>query len=98
MDAPQIGQHRDKLDLPRQSREGASAGRSAILTRQEKGPHGGWKGEKIMSWWPGWNSIEGAAKWGDMFFWAGFALLVLLAGCRNPSTTSARLQTALFPP
>jgi hypothetical protein len=34
-----------------------------------------------MSWWPGWNSIEGAAKWGDMFFWAGFAFLVLLAGC-----------------
>ncbi len=34
-----------------------------------------------MSWWPGWNSIEGAAKWGDLFFWAGFALLVLLAGC-----------------
>jgi hypothetical protein len=34
-----------------------------------------------MSWWPGWNSIEGAAKWGDIFFWAGFALLVLLAGC-----------------
>jgi hypothetical protein len=34
-----------------------------------------------MTWWPGWNSIEGAAKWGDIFFWAGFALLVLLAGC-----------------
>jgi hypothetical protein len=34
-----------------------------------------------MSWWPGWNSIEGAAKWGDFFFWAGFAFLVLLAGC-----------------
>jgi hypothetical protein len=34
-----------------------------------------------MSWWPGWNSIEGAAKWGDIFFWLGFALLVLLAGC-----------------
>ena len=34
-----------------------------------------------MSWWPGWNSIEGAAKWGDLFFWAGFAFLVLLAGC-----------------
>jgi hypothetical protein len=34
-----------------------------------------------MPWWPGWNSIEGAAKWGDIFFWAGFALLVLLAGC-----------------
>ena len=34
-----------------------------------------------MSWWPGWNSIEGAAKWGDIFFWTGFALLVLLAGC-----------------
>jgi hypothetical protein len=34
-----------------------------------------------MSWWPGWNSIEGAAKWGDIFFWTGFAFLVLLAGC-----------------
>jgi hypothetical protein len=34
-----------------------------------------------MPWWPGWNSIEGAAKWGDVFFWAGFAFLVLLAGC-----------------
>jgi hypothetical protein len=34
-----------------------------------------------MSWWPGWNSIEGAAKWGDIFFWAGFAFLVVLAGC-----------------
>jgi hypothetical protein len=34
-----------------------------------------------MPWWPGWNSIEGAAKWGDIFFWAGFAFLVLLVGC-----------------
>jgi len=34
-----------------------------------------------MSWWPGWNSIEGAARWGDIFFWVGFAFLVLLAGC-----------------
>jgi hypothetical protein len=34
-----------------------------------------------MAWWPGWNSIEGAAKWADIFFWAGFAFLVLLAGC-----------------
>ena len=34
-----------------------------------------------MSWWPGWNSIEGAAKWGDIFFWAGFAFLALLVGC-----------------
>jgi hypothetical protein len=34
-----------------------------------------------MSWWPGWNSIEGAAKWGDIFFWTGFAFLILLAGC-----------------
>ncbi len=34
-----------------------------------------------MTWWPGWNSIEGAAKWGDIFFWTGFAFLVLLAGC-----------------
>ncbi len=34
-----------------------------------------------MTWWPGWNSIEGAAKWGDIFFWTGFAFLVLLVGC-----------------
>src|SRR5579863_3582991 len=34
-----------------------------------------------MSWWPGWNSIEGAAKWGDIFFWTGFAFLALLVGC-----------------
>jgi len=34
-----------------------------------------------MSWWPGWNSIEDAGKWGDIFFWTGFAFLVLLAGC-----------------
>jgi hypothetical protein len=34
-----------------------------------------------MSWWPGWSSIEGAAKWGDIFFWTAFAFLVLLAGC-----------------
>src|ERR1700736_2058078 len=37
--------------------------------------------ESVMSWWPGWNSIEGAAKWGDLFVWVGFAFLVLLAGC-----------------
>ena len=34
-----------------------------------------------MNWWPGWNSIEGAAKWGDIFFWVGFAFLILLVGC-----------------
>jgi hypothetical protein len=34
-----------------------------------------------MTWWPGWNSIDGAAKWGDIFFWVGFAFLVLLVGC-----------------
>jgi hypothetical protein len=34
-----------------------------------------------MSWWPGWNSIEGAARWGDIFFWTGFAFLALLVGC-----------------
>jgi hypothetical protein len=34
-----------------------------------------------MSWLPGWNSIEGSARWGDIFFWAGFTFLVLLAGC-----------------
>src|SRR3974390_1379287 len=34
-----------------------------------------------MNWLPGWSSIEGAAKWGDIFFWAGFAFLALLIGC-----------------
>jgi hypothetical protein len=34
-----------------------------------------------MSWLPGWNSIEGSARWGDIFFWTGFAVLLLLAGC-----------------
>jgi hypothetical protein len=38
-------------------------------------------GVGVMSWWPGWNSVEGAAKWADIFFWTGFAFLVLLAGC-----------------
>lgn len=38
-------------------------------------------GGGVMSWWPGWNSIEGAAKWGDIFFWTGFGFLVLLAAC-----------------
>jgi hypothetical protein len=33
-----------------------------------------------MSFMPGWNSIEGSARWGDIFFWTGFACLVLLAG------------------
>jgi hypothetical protein len=33
-----------------------------------------------MSFLPGWNSIEGSARWGDIFFWTGFACLVLLAG------------------
>jgi hypothetical protein len=42
-----------------------------------------------MSWWPGWNSIEGAAKWADIFFWVGFAFLVLLAGCELLSKTYA---------
>jgi hypothetical protein len=32
-----------------------------------------------MPWWPGWNSVEGAAKWGNVFFWAGIACLILLA-------------------
>jgi hypothetical protein len=37
--------------------------------------------DETMSWLPGWNSIEGSARWGDVFFWAGFAFLVLLAAC-----------------
>jgi len=48
-----------------------------------------------MSWWPGWNSIEGAAKWGDIFFWAGFALLVLLAGCEVLSKVYAWRKDSL---
>jgi hypothetical protein len=37
--------------------------------------------ENVMTWLPGWNSIEGSARWGDIFFWTGFALLLVLAGC-----------------
>jgi hypothetical protein len=37
-------------------------------------------GSRMSSLLPGWNSIEGSAKWGDVFFWTGFACLVLLAG------------------
>jgi hypothetical protein len=50
----------------------------------------------IMTWWPGWNSIEGAAKWGDIFFWAGFALLVLLAGCEILSKVYGWRKDALL--
>src|SRR3974390_3042530 len=39
------------------------------------------KKEDNMNWWPGWNSIEGVAKWGDIFFWAVFSFLCLLVGC-----------------
>jgi len=49
-----------------------------------------------MSWWPGWNSIEGAAKWGDIFFWAGFAFLVLLAGCEVLSKVYGWRKDALL--
>jgi hypothetical protein len=49
-----------------------------------------------MSWWPGWNSIEGAAKWGDIFFWAGFALLVVLAGCEILSKVYSWRKDALI--
>jgi hypothetical protein len=34
-----------------------------------------------MTWLPGWNSIEGSARWGDIFFWTGSAFLLLLASC-----------------
>src|SRR5262249_39283512 len=46
------------------------------------GAAGGWAArvEKSMSFMPGWNSIEGSARWGDIFFWTGFACLLLLAG------------------
>lgn len=37
-------------------------------------------GKRMSSLLPGWNSIEGSAKWGDVFFWTGFACLVLLTG------------------
>jgi hypothetical protein len=43
---------------------------------------GGWAARmgNRMSFMPGWNSIEGSARWGDIFFWTGFACLVLLTG------------------
>src|SRR4051794_40517723 len=31
-----------------------------------------------MSWWPGWNSIEGTEFWSTFHFWAGIACLLLL--------------------
>jgi hypothetical protein len=46
---------------------------------------GGWaasmgkSARNMASLLPGWNSIEGSARWGDIFFWTGFACLVLLA-------------------
>src|SRR5579871_2468617 len=42
---------------------------------------GGWAARRgnRMSFMPGWNSIEGSARWGDIFFWTGFACLILLA-------------------
>jgi hypothetical protein len=49
-----------------------------------------------MSWWPGWNSIEGAAKWADIFFWVGFAFLVLLAGCELLSKAYAWRKDTLI--
>jgi hypothetical protein len=32
-----------------------------------------------MTWWPGWNSIEGTAAWGHFWFWFGIMCLLLLA-------------------
>ena len=34
-----------------------------------------------MTFLPGWSSIEGSGRWSDIFFWAGFACLILLAAC-----------------
>ena len=31
-----------------------------------------------MTWWPGWDSIEGASWWGHFWFWFGIACLFLL--------------------
>ncbi len=33
-----------------------------------------------MAFWPGWNSIEGASRWQDVFWWLGIALIVLVIG------------------
>ncbi|SRR5579875_2475808 len=33
-----------------------------------------------MAWWPGWQSIEGASRWQDVFWWLGIAFIVLLIG------------------
>jgi hypothetical protein len=49
-----------------------------------------------MTWWPGWNSVEGAAKWGDIFFWAGFAFLALLVGCEVLSKVYAWRKDTLI--
>jgi hypothetical protein len=69
------------------ARDGAAAQRwkpqpKGIRIGFWNGAAGGWAArvEKSMSFMPGWNSIEGTARWGDIFFWAGFACLVLLAG------------------
>jgi hypothetical protein len=31
-----------------------------------------------MAWLPGWDSIDGAKSWGDLYFWFGIACLFLL--------------------
>ena len=31
-----------------------------------------------MTWWPGWNSINGTSTWGHVWFWFGIACLFLL--------------------
>lgn len=33
-----------------------------------------------MGWWPGWDSIEGASRWQEVFWWLGIALIVLVIG------------------
>jgi hypothetical protein len=63
---------------------------------RQKAEEAGCSPDGDMSWWPGWNSIEGAAKWGDIFFWAGFALLVLLAGCEVLSKVYAWRKDTLM--
>jgi hypothetical protein len=42
--------------------------------------HNGSGRENVMFWWPGWNSIEGTTRWGDVFFWIAVASLVTLVG------------------
>jgi hypothetical protein len=56
-----------------------------------------------MTWWPGWDSIEGANTWGHFWFWFGIGCLFLLGiseivafryGLRKDALVAAAQQTS----